>query len=89
MRLSTPHLLSLTRLLLQIARSSTPIGSETEFRAYLVLGNSSLAPFLFPRHPGEVLASIWTAKERMAHKILRFCKKGVYADPWAALSCIP
>jgi hypothetical protein len=33
--------------------------------------------------------SIWTAKEEMRHKILRFCKKGVYVDLWAALSCTP
>src|SRR5215203_4467151 len=40
------------------------------------------------RRPGEVFASICTAKERMRHNILRFCKKAVYVNPWAALVCI-
>ena len=62
--------------------------SETGLPLNSILGNSSLAPFLFPRHPGEVLASICIAKARMRHNILRFCKKGVYVNPWAALGCI-
>ncbi len=28
------------------------------------------------------------AKARMRHNILRFCKKGVYVNPWATLVCI-
>jgi hypothetical protein len=62
--------------------------SETGLPTNPILGNSSLAPFLFPRPRGEVLASICTAKERMRHNILRFCKKAVYVYPWAALGCI-
>ena len=40
------------------------------------------------QHP-KAEHSIWTAMEGMCHKILRFCKKGVYVNPWAALSCTP
>ena len=43
MRTITPHLLSLTRPLLQLAHSSTPIVSEGGLPVYGVLGNPSLS----------------------------------------------